>query len=177
MVEFSIHFADRNQGFGIQAHEVVLNFLANERVHFVEDQELNPMVYAEQFASPDPMMALPPEDLLRRARMIMATELGKDPLLRDHMRKLFREEARVSAEPTEHGISKIHEKDRYYVRIVFLISDPTFTVLFALGFQVPASEASEGYVGGAPVPTHAGCRDKKPDQHLHSPSCRLQSDV
>ncbi|KAJ7774913.1 transcription elongation factor SPT6 [Mycena metata] len=102
------------QGFGIQAHEVVLNFLANERVHFVEDQELNPMVYAEQFASPDPAMALAPEDLLRKARMIMATELGKDPLLREHMRKLFRDEGRVSAEPTEHGIAKILERDRAF---------------------------------------------------------------
>ncbi|KAJ7097816.1 transcription elongation factor SPT6 [Mycena belliarum] len=102
------------QGFGIQAHEVVLNFLANERVHFVEDQELNPMVYAEQFVSPDPLKALPPEELLRRARMIMATELGKDPLLRDHMRKLFKDEARVSVEPTEHGVSKIHENDKFF---------------------------------------------------------------
>ncbi|KAJ6630875.1 transcription elongation factor SPT6 [Mycena sp. CBHHK59/15] len=102
------------QGFGIQPHEVVLNFLANNRVHFVEDQELNPMVYAEQFASPDPLKAQPPEELLRRARMIIATELGKDPLLRDHMRKLFKEEARCSVEPTERGISKIDEHNRYF---------------------------------------------------------------
>ncbi|KAJ7709827.1 transcription elongation factor SPT6 [Mycena rosella] len=101
-------------GFGIQAHEVVLNFLANERVHFVEDQELNPMVYAEQFVNDDPVKALEPDELLARARMIMATELGKDPLLRDHMRKLFRDEARISVEPTEHGVSKIHENDKYF---------------------------------------------------------------
>ncbi|KAJ7905577.1 transcription elongation factor SPT6 [Mycena olivaceomarginata] len=102
------------QGFGLEAHEVVLNFLANDRVHFVQDQELNPLVYAEQFASPDPLTALPAEELLRRARMIMATELGKDPLLRDHMRRLFRDEARVSVEPTEHGVSKISEFDKYF---------------------------------------------------------------
>ncbi|KAJ7774503.1 transcription elongation factor SPT6 [Mycena maculata] len=95
------------QGFGIQAHEVVLNFFALEHVHFVEDQELNPMVYAEQFVSPDPLLALPPEELLRRARMIMATELGKDPLLRQHIRDQFKHEGRVSVVPTEQGISKI----------------------------------------------------------------------
>ncbi|KAJ7649399.1 transcription elongation factor SPT6 [Mycena polygramma] len=106
--------AQQKQGFGLEAHEVALNFLANERVHFVQDQELNPMVYAEQFASPDHSMALPPDELLRRARMIMATEHGKDPLLRDHMRRLFRDEARVSVEPTEHGVSKIHEHDLYF---------------------------------------------------------------
>ncbi|KAJ6596967.1 transcription elongation factor SPT6 [Mycena vulgaris] len=113
------------QGFGIQAHEVVLNFLANnQRVHFVEDQELNPMVYAEQFVSPDPLKAMLPEELLRRARMIVATELGKDPLLRDHMRKLFRDEARVTVEPTEHGVSKIHEHDNKYYNFKYLYQKP-----------------------------------------------------
>ncbi|KAJ7632692.1 transcription elongation factor SPT6 [Roridomyces roridus] len=99
------------QGFGIEAHEVVLNFMANEHVHFVEDQELSPMVYAEQFVNPDPTLALPAEQLLARARMIMATELGKDPLLRDHMRSLFKNQARVSVDVTEQGIAKIVETD------------------------------------------------------------------
>ncbi|KAJ7219342.1 transcription elongation factor SPT6 [Mycena pura] len=102
------------RGFGIHPHEVVQNFLANEHVHFVEDQELNPIVYAEQFVSPDPLQAQPPEELLSRARMIMATELGKDPLLRDHMRKLFKGEGRLSVEPTDHGVSKITNDDKFF---------------------------------------------------------------
>ncbi|TFK76387.1 transcription elongation factor SPT6 [Pluteus cervinus] len=102
------------QGFGIQPHQVVLNFIASQHVHFVEDQDLNPIAFAEQFADPDPLKALPAEDLLARARMILATELGKDPLLRDHMRRLFREEARISVEPTERGTVKIDDHHPYF---------------------------------------------------------------
>jgi len=106
------------QGFGIQPHQVVLNFIASHHVHFVEDQELNPIVYAEQFADPDPTKAQnqTPGELLRRARMILSTELGKDPLLRNQMRKMFKEETKISVEPTDRGITKIDEHHPYFVR-------------------------------------------------------------
>lgn len=119
----------------------MLNFLANERIHFVEDQELNPMVYAEQFVSPDPLLARPPEELLSRARMIMATELGKDPLLRDHMRKLFRDEGRVSVEPTDHGVSKITNDDKFFVRVTLCGSE--HLLITCLEFQISTSKACE----------------------------------
>jgi len=89
--------------------------MASNHVHFVEDQDLNPMVYAEQFGDPDPNRAQLPEELLRRARMILSTELGKDPLLRNQMRKLFQQEARISVEPTERGITKIDEHHMHFV--------------------------------------------------------------
>ncbi|KAF9013878.1 SH2 domain-containing protein [Cyathus striatus] len=102
------------QGFGIQSHQVVLNFLASHHVHFVEDQELNPIVYAEQFVDPDPAKTQSPEDLLKRARMILSTELGKDPLLRNKTRERFKEEAQITVEPTERGMSKIDEFHPYF---------------------------------------------------------------
>jgi transcriptional accessory protein Tex/SPT6 len=89
--------------------------MASNHVHFVDDQDLNPIVYAEQFGDPDPTKAQSPEELLRRARMILSTELGKDPLLRNQIRKVFQEDARISVEPTERGITKIDEHHMYYV--------------------------------------------------------------
>lgn len=89
--------------------------MASNHVHFVDDQDLNPIVYAERFGDPDPTKAQPPEELLRRARMILWTELGKDPLLRSQIRKLFQQEARVSVEPTERGTTKIDEHHMYFV--------------------------------------------------------------
>jgi transcription elongation factor SPT6 len=83
----------------------------------VQDQELNPTIYAEQFADPDPIKVQTPEELLRRARLILSTELGKDPLLRDHIRRLFREEAQITVEPTERGIVKIDQNHPYNVRL------------------------------------------------------------
>ncbi|KAF8883756.1 hypothetical protein CPB84DRAFT_1869011, partial [Gymnopilus junonius] len=50
--------------FGIQPHQVVLNFLASHHVHFVDDEDLNPVACAEQFADVDPAKAQAPEELL-----------------------------------------------------------------------------------------------------------------
>ncbi|KAH7913720.1 SH2 domain-containing protein [Hygrophoropsis aurantiaca] len=102
------------EGFGIQPHEAVHNFLANSHEHFVDDQELNPIAYAEQFTDPDAINAQSPEELLRRARMILATELGKDPLLRQEMRSIFQSEAEISVLPTERGVNKIDEHHPYF---------------------------------------------------------------
>ena len=75
------------QGFGIKPHEVVQNYFASDHPHFIDDQELNPIAYAEQFSDPD-LATQSPEELLRRARLILATELGKDPLIRQEVRDL-----------------------------------------------------------------------------------------
>ncbi|KAH7889357.1 SH2 domain-containing protein [Phlebopus sp. FC_14] len=101
-------------GFGIRPHEVVQNFVANDHPNFVEDQELNPVAFAEQFTNPDAAIPQTPEDVLWRARMILATELGKDPLLRQEMRNLFRSEAQISVQPTERGVNKIDEHHPYF---------------------------------------------------------------
>ncbi|KAI0831325.1 transcription elongation factor Spt6 [Trametes gibbosa] len=101
-------------GYGIKPHEVVLNFISDHNTHFVEEQELNPLAYAEQFADPDVTRAQPADELLARARMIIATELGKDPLLRQEMRNTFKSNALVSVSPTERGITKIDEQHPYF---------------------------------------------------------------
>jgi transcription elongation factor SPT6 len=97
---------------------VVYNFVAQENAHFVDDQELNPIAFAEQFTDPDAAVAQPAEELLRRARMILATELGKDPLLRQAMRDLFKTDALISVLPTERGMAKIDEHHPYFVSTV-----------------------------------------------------------
>ncbi|PPR03612.1 hypothetical protein CVT24_007728 [Panaeolus cyanescens] len=102
------------EGFGLAPHHIVLNFLSNNHDHFIEDQELIPLVYAERFVDPDPLKAQPTEELLRRARLIISTELGKDPLLRNQIRQLFKANARLTVEPTERGITKIDENHPYF---------------------------------------------------------------
>lgn len=115
-------------------------------MHFVDDQELNPTVYAEQFADPEPTKALSPEELLARARMLLATELGKDPLLRNHVRKLFKDEAQISVEPTERGISKIDEHHPYFVSCVFsALVDLSHADESKQEFQISAPEKYQGH--------------------------------
>lgn len=91
--------------------------MAKNHENFAEDQELNPSAYAEQFSGPDATVAQAPEELLRRARMILSTELGKDPLLRNEMRARFKRDAEISVSPTDRGIQKIDEHHPYYVSI------------------------------------------------------------
>lgn len=59
--------------------------------------------------------------------MILATELGKDPLLRQEMRNRFRNEALISVQPTERGIAKIDEHHPYYASTAVSYIIMTFT--------------------------------------------------
>jgi len=97
---------------------VVLNFLADNRSHFVDDPELNPEAYAEQFTDAETGHQ-EAQQVLARARMIIATELGKDPLLRQEMRAAFKTNAHISVLPTDRGVNKIDEHHQYFVRFFF----------------------------------------------------------
>jgi transcription elongation factor SPT6 len=94
--------------------KVVLNFLAGEKVHFVDDHEINPIAHADAFVDPEATHANA-EDVLARARMILATELGKDPLLRQEMRNLFKSDGLVSVLPTEKGLATITDTSPLFV--------------------------------------------------------------
>jgi transcription elongation factor SPT6 len=98
-----------------------MNFVSGTKSYWVDDRDLAPEAYAEQFVDPDPVKALPASELLRRARMIIATELGKDPLLRQMVRQKFKSFARVSVQPTERGLNKIDEHHPYFVRLYFFM--------------------------------------------------------
>ena len=156
------------KGFGIEAHQVVQNFMTASHLHDIEDPELNPLAFAEQFADPDPSKALPAEELLNRARLILATELGKDPLLRSAIRKRFRDDAMVSVEPTERGVSKIDDHHPYYVR---LLSSILMTFIDSLAeLQISVQEAYQEHLGIVAVSSYLGCGGGAPCHHLHFPS-------
>jgi transcription elongation factor SPT6 len=113
-----VHLTKVIQAFGIKTHDVVLNFLANDKVHFIDDHELKPEAYAEQFMDIDGSGSSS-EAVLTKARMILATELGKDPLLRDHVRSMFKGNSHVSCSPTERGLLKIDEFKPWFVSTTF----------------------------------------------------------
>ena len=140
------------QGFGIQPAEIVRNFVASDHAHFVEDQDFNPIVYAEQFTDPDASKAQAPEELLRRARMILSTELGRDPLLRQEMRNTFKENALVSVLPTEKGKVKIDEHHLYFVR--YSLTPSTGKSDFSSELQVSLSKTCQGPDRNSSVPSH-----------------------
>ncbi|KAI6023982.1 hypothetical protein BKA83DRAFT_4492674 [Pisolithus microcarpus] len=52
------------EGFAIRPHDIIQNFTSSDRPNFVEDQELNPTTFAEQFVNPDPVTPRPEEEAL-----------------------------------------------------------------------------------------------------------------
>lgn len=96
---------------------MVLNFIIGTREVSVEDQDLAPHAYADQFLDAETPFAQSVEELLRRARLILATEIGRDPQIRHFVRENFKRLAVVSVNPTERGVTKIDEYHPYFVRI------------------------------------------------------------
>lgn len=88
--------------------------MLDQKHYFTDDQDLAPMVYAEEFVSETPGLSTP-EDVLRTARFIVATELGKDPQLRKMARDKFQKGALITVKPTEKGVNKIDEQHPYAV--------------------------------------------------------------
>ncbi|KAI6011985.1 hypothetical protein BKA83DRAFT_4501224 [Pisolithus microcarpus] len=52
------------EGFAIRPHDVIQNFTSSDRPNFVEDQELNPTTFTEQFVDPDPVTPRQEEEAL-----------------------------------------------------------------------------------------------------------------
>lgn len=50
----------------------------------------------------------------------MAQELGRNPVLLNKVKDLFREKAILNCRPTEKGKAKIDEFHRYYVRLAMV---------------------------------------------------------
>lgn len=106
---------------------------------------------------PSPSKEVTGQELLDRARQLIAIELGKDPLLRSEIRGLFKESAQLSCLPTEKGLIKIDEQHPYYVRI-WKFSHPVFLLLSYPELQIPAKETCSINDAGPPVPPHSCCR-------------------
>lgn len=70
----------------------------------------NPMAQNE----PSPSKEITADLMLERARLLIAMELGKDPLLRLEIRNVFKKSALVSCLPTEKGLVTIDENHPYF---------------------------------------------------------------
>lgn len=68
------------------------------------------------------------DKILKRAKLLVATEISKDPLMRKEIREIFKNSAEVSCYPTDKGLVKIDEHHPYYVsgcfRSILIIHQP-----------------------------------------------------
>lgn len=94
------------------------NIVLDQKQHFIEDPSSQPDIFAEGFVSDRPGEAHTASEALHTARMIIATELGKDPQLRQLTRDRFKQGAVVTVRPTEKGVNKIDDQHPYAVSYV-----------------------------------------------------------
>lgn len=96
--------------------EHVVPYVEAEKQRLMEIERkrwaVNPMAQDEPSLSKD----VDANEILERARLLIAMDLGKDPLLRQEVRGLFKSSAQMSCLPTDKGLIKIDENHPYYVR-------------------------------------------------------------
>ena len=143
--------------FGLSSQDIVLNFFAERKRTFPEDPDVPPLAYAEQYTDMDSTRGIPVEDILKRARMIISTELGRDPLLRKEMRMWFKNAALISVVPTDKGINKIDDHHKYYVSFVILQSSRITFIKISLEFQVSKGQADLSDERVSSIPAHPRC--------------------
>lgn len=82
------------------------------------------------------------DKILKRAKLLVATEISKDPLMRKEIREIFKNSAEVSCYPTDKGLVKIDEHHPYYVSgcLKQLLSFTNRSV----ELQIPSKKASHG---------------------------------
>ena len=97
--------------------EHVVPYVETEKERLMEIERKrwvsNPMAQDE----PSPSKEVSGQEMLDRARLLIAMELGRDPLLRSEVRGLFKESAQLSCLPTEKGLIKVDEHHPFYVCI------------------------------------------------------------
>ncbi|PWN93854.1 hypothetical protein FA10DRAFT_299195 [Acaromyces ingoldii] len=115
--------------FGISSIQLAENVAAQVKVHLTEDESKAPLALADEYVNLDkgPMSA---QQALDSAKTLLAHEIGKDPVLKRHARRLLRESGVISVEPTDQGHYKIDEEHRFY-NFKFLRHKPVgqFTVV------------------------------------------------
>lgn len=100
--------------FGIPLSDIVKNVADNQKRWITEDPDTTPLKLAEEFLE-ETRTSRSPEEVLHTARMIIATELGKNPQLRQITRDRFRAAAVITVKPTEKGLNKIDGQHPYTV--------------------------------------------------------------
>lgn len=107
------HINSLAEVIGISARELTSNILGHSKKHQKSDPPLLPFAYAEKFCVPETEFE-EPKKALEAAKFIISTDIGRDPLLKKHVRELFRNHGVVTVTPTESGMYKINELHPYF---------------------------------------------------------------
>ncbi|MBW0479878.1 hypothetical protein O181_019593 [Austropuccinia psidii MF-1] len=97
----------------ISARDLTVNYLERKKIHFKKDSSLLPLIYAETFCDQDTEFD-DAKKTLEAAKLIISSDIGRDPLLKKRVRQLFQDYGVVTVTPTESGMIKINELHPYF---------------------------------------------------------------
>ncbi|XP_073971663.1 transcription elongation factor Spt6 isoform X2 [Rhodnius prolixus] len=97
--------------FGLTPEQFGENLRDNYQRHDVEQEAGMPLEVAKEYCSPK----FPtPEDVLKAGQFMVATQLARDPLVRNCMRDTFFERAVINVAPTKKGLKEVDENHPCY---------------------------------------------------------------
>lgn len=98
--------------FGLKPEQFAENLRDNYQRHDVEQEPSIPLELAKEFVS---SKFQTPEDVLKAAKFMVATQLSREPLVRRCMRDTFFEKANIDVKPTKKGSKEVDENHPCYV--------------------------------------------------------------
>lgn len=107
--------SELSKRFSISSSELAENFVAGStaRRYFPEDEPSAPEDLAQQFIDVG-AGAGSADAALKLAKFLASHEVGKEPMLKREIRKLYRDFAHMTVKPTERGQIKIDEEHPYW---------------------------------------------------------------
>ncbi|OXU22488.1 hypothetical protein TSAR_006883 [Trichomalopsis sarcophagae] len=97
--------------FGLPPEQYAKN-LSEEYQIFEVEQELNePTAVAAEYVGEKFQTA---DEVLKAAQLMVAIQLAREPLVRESVRKMYKEKAKISVRPTKQGIKLIDENHPVY---------------------------------------------------------------
>ncbi|XP_023245993.1 transcription elongation factor SPT6 isoform X2 [Copidosoma floridanum] len=97
---------DLAKKFGLPPEHFAKNLAEEYQIYEVDQEPNEPSVVAAEFISQKFQTT---EEVLKAAQLMVAIQLAREPLLRESVRKVYKEKAKISVRPTKKGIKLIDE--------------------------------------------------------------------
>lgn len=102
-----------SEKIGITASELASNIssLSGSRNYFPDDESSSPEVLSSEYEVEEWHHS---GSALKAAQMLLANEIGRHPIMKREVRKLFMSTSKINVNPTERGIVKIDNQHPFY---------------------------------------------------------------
>ncbi|XP_058804062.1 transcription elongation factor SPT6 isoform X2 [Phymastichus coffea] len=97
--------------FGLPPEQFAKNLSEEYQIYEVDQEPTEPNVVAAEFINEKFSTT---EEVLKAAQLMVAMQIAREPLVRESVRKMYKEKAKISVRPTKKGIKIIDENHPIY---------------------------------------------------------------